>query len=382
MAAAAALLFAAPAAARTSCPTAPWNELEVAHEIIDIGTVYTKPEEPLPTYKGAGDNPIPDDIWNAGYAPPSPYIANTTRNLQFNESQFIASPNEPICTTSYVTTSDGYTWAAMSLAVNALWPYDSDLYSGLSSRNAFYAGNLVETPPPGVVKVTANFKAQNIRFWANEDGVKPGTPGAVPLTRYFVTDQWGNKYVMHASGQETPEAVARAFDEAVLPDGWTKQVKTLKHNLVLHPAEGSDGSFHYLVFRDSADNTYHQYKWGKKGSLEGHVGGSGMPIWGGEDDDVLAGQPNDDTIHGAGGDDELRPRWGTDEVWGDAGTDTVVLRGRANHYKLLKLSDGGHKLVLKGFGGRKKLRYVERLQFRDTRIKVGSLHAADVGERL
>jgi hypothetical protein len=76
-----------PAAQATTCKTSPWNELEVAHEIIDIGTVYRGPEEALPTYKSAGDNPIPDSVWNAGYEPPSPYMANTTRNLQFNESR-------------------------------------------------------------------------------------------------------------------------------------------------------------------------------------------------------------------------------------------------------------------------------------------------------
>lgn len=39
------------------------------------------------------------------------------------------------------------------------------------------------TPPPGVVKVTANYKAQYLKFWANQDGVAPGTPGAVALER-------------------------------------------------------------------------------------------------------------------------------------------------------------------------------------------------------
>lgn len=41
-------------------------------------------------------------------------------------------------------------------AINARWPYDGSQDESLPSRNAYYAGNLVETPPPGVVKVTAN----------------------------------------------------------------------------------------------------------------------------------------------------------------------------------------------------------------------------------
>jgi hemolysin type calcium-binding protein len=371
-----------PVAGATTCPTAPWNELEVAHEIIDIGTVYRRPEEALPTYKGAGDNPIPDDVWNAGYEPPSPYIANTTRNLQFNESKFIASPGQPVCTTGYITTSDGYTWAAMSLAINAMWPYRPDTYTGLPSRNAYYAGNLVETPPPGVVKVTANFKGQDIKFWANENGVPPGTPGAVPLTRYFVRDRWGNEYVMHASGQDTPEGVAQAFRDAVLPKGWTKSKGPLDKDLVLRPAEGSDGSFHYLVIRDSADNTYHQLKWSDRGSLQKHVQGRAMPIWGGQDDNVLGGGPRADVIHGARGDDLIRPRLGTDQVWGDAGADTVVLQGNSQRYRLTRVNRRARTVVVAGFRAKKTIRYAERLRFRNKTVRIASLRRSDVGERL
>jgi hypothetical protein len=373
---------ATPATWATTCPTASWNELEVAHEIIDIGSVYRRPQEALPTYKGAGANPIPDDVWDAGYEPPSPYIANTTRNLQFNESKFIASPGEPVCTTGYVTTSDGYTWAAMSLAINAMWPYDPDTYRGLPSRNAYYAGNLVETPPPGVVKVTANYKAQEIKFWANENGVAPGTPGAVPLTRYFVRDRWGNVYVMHASGQDTPEGVAQAFRDAVLPEGWTKFKRKLSSDLVLRPAEGSDGSFHYLVFRDSADNTYHQYKWSNQGALQAKVDGAAMPIWGGQARNVLYGGSRSDLIHAAAGNDTIRPRKGFDEVWGDGGKDTVVLRGRSSRYRLLRVSRDGKTVVIAGRGAVKVIRYAEWLRFWNGSVRIKSLRRGDVGKRL
>jgi hypothetical protein len=76
-----------------------------------------------------------------------------------------------------------------------------------------------------VVKVTANYKAQNIKFWANEGGVSPGTSGAVPLDCYFVTDQWGNEYIMHASGQLDQSQVAAAFEAAVPRPGWTKSTR-------------------------------------------------------------------------------------------------------------------------------------------------------------
>lgn len=309
-----------------------WKVLEEAHEIVDIGGVIGDPKEPVPTYKSSdspdtpGDTEVPDELWSDGYLPPDPFIRNTTRNLQFNESNFIASPGYPDGETGYVTTSDGYTWGAMSLAINAMWPYDSADYANsdvpLTQVSPYYAGNLVETPPQGVVKVTVNYKAQDMKFWANEDGVAPGTDGAVALDRYIITDQWGNKYIMHASGQIDQADVPAAFDAAVLPDGWTKKVVQFDNNLILNPAEGSDASYHYLVFRDSADNTYHQIHWSGKGSLATQL--NDMPIWGGQTDDVVSGDGDNDLIHGAGAMDLVYGRAGKDKLWGDKGNDTVV----------------------------------------------------------
>jgi Ca2+-binding RTX toxin-like protein len=307
-----------------------WNTLDEAHEIVDAATLLTSPSTPLKTYKSAddpsiaGDQQIPDSVWTAGYVAPSPYLVNTTRNLQFNQSHFIASPDAPDGTTTYIQTSDGYSWAAMSKAASAMWPYASADYSGLSAVSTYYAGNLVTTPGAGVVKVTANFKAQDMKFWANQNGAAVGSAGAVALDRYFVTDQWGNQYVMHASGQTEQSKVAAAFDAAVLPAGWTKTTRTLSEDLILNPAQGSDGSYHYLVFRDSADNTYHQISWSGGGSLAGQV--DGMPIWGGQTGDSLAGDASgarNDLIHAAGGTDQVSGGAGNDTLWGDAGSDAV-----------------------------------------------------------
>ncbi|MFM9088186.1 MAG: hypothetical protein ACKOPT_08595 [Cyanobium sp.] len=112
-----------------------WTRLEEeAHEILDIGGVVNDPMDPVPTFKSGdspettGDTEIPDEIWADGYVPPPPYVRNTNRNLQFNEQIFIASPGYPDGVTSYVMTDDGYTWGRMSLAINAMWPYESADY--------------------------------------------------------------------------------------------------------------------------------------------------------------------------------------------------------------------------------------------------------------
>ena len=101
----------------------------------------------------------------------------------------------------------------MSKAMNAMWPYDPKQYTGQSAINTYYAGNLVTTPPKGSVKVTVNYKAQNMKFWANQEGVPAGTSGAVPLNRYFIIDQWNNEYIMHASSQSTDASVQQAFND-------------------------------------------------------------------------------------------------------------------------------------------------------------------------
>lgn len=355
---------------------AEWNVLEEAHEIVDIGSVYLHLEQPVLTYKSAddpnapGDTQVPDDVW-PGYTPPSPYIKNTTRNLQFNESEFLASPDAPLGTTTYATTADGYSWAFMSKAINSMWPYNSADYSGLSAVNTYYAGNFETTPSAEVVKVTANFKGQNMKFWANQNGVAPGTPGAVALDRYFVIDQWGNEYIMHASGQTDQSQVAAAFAAAVLPVGWTKETRQLTEDVILEPAQGADGSFHYLIFRDSADNTYHQTKWSDTGSLSAQV--AGMPIWGGQDDNILAGDVGGilgDLIHGADGNDTLMPGLGDNEVWGDAGFDTVVLVGNRGDYSLLSVSPDFTELVTNGLGYTQTIYFAEMLQFDDGAISI------------
>ena len=47
-----------------------WTVLSEAFEIIDGISIYSDPSAPVPTYKSAGMNPVSDDVWNNGYAPP------------------------------------------------------------------------------------------------------------------------------------------------------------------------------------------------------------------------------------------------------------------------------------------------------------------------
>lgn len=341
---------------RTECPTIPWKALDVAHEVIDIGPVQEDPKNAVNTYKSGGDNEISDELW-PDYEPPDPWIKNSTRNLQFQMSQFIASPGAAVCDTVYDTTSDGYTWGSMSSAINAMWPYaDRSAYPAPSNLGAYMAGNFTLTPLAGDVKLTANYKAQNMEFWVTETD----EPDGEKIMRYFVIDQLGNKYIAHATSADSTEALAEAFDAAVLPEGWKKEKRYLTEDLIIRPAEGSDGSFHYLVLRDSADIGYHQMSWGKKGALQALV--PDLPIWGGQKADTLKGytgkkKSERNIIHGAGGGDTLVPGPRSYDLWGDAGKDVAKLPQNAKSMKVIDSSGDGTMVELTVKVGKKTLTY-------------------------
>lgn len=281
---------------------APWEALSVSYEIIYTANVLDHPKDFVQAYKESGSNPISSSAWTS-YTPPAGYTKNTTRYLQFDESISLGGPGDPIGTETYITTSDGYTWAAISNVISAMWPYDSSQYTFPSNLGTFYAGNLTVTPPAGVVKLSANYKAQLMKYYVNENDVPLGTPGAVPILRYFITDEWGNKYIMQASDYDTPEQVTASFVAAVLPVGWTKEMKYLTEDFILYPASGPGNSFEYALIRDNQNNTYDQIYWAPSGvMLAAQIQEPGMPIWGGLSTNVLRiSNSFDNLIIGGGG---------------------------------------------------------------------------------
>ena len=282
-----------------------WVALQDAQEIYYVESSILTPTVPIPTYKSSGSNPISAEAWPS-YTPPQGYLKNTTRYLQFNEQSLIASPGDPAGQYTYITTSDGYTWVQMTNTVSAMWPYNRESFNqttGVSSTDPFNAAILVTTPPAGVIKMTSNYKAQYMKYYANESNVPSGQPGAIPIPRYFISDQWGNKYIMQASGQESAMGVYNAFQSAVLPSGWTKEIAYLSEDLILSPATASGGYYDYVLFRDSADNTYNQIEWSPSGyNIAAQIESQGMPIWGGLNNDVLRiTQSFNNQIFGGGG---------------------------------------------------------------------------------
>jgi len=263
-----------------------WTPLTVSYEIIYTANALDHPTDFLQTYKDAGSNPINGTEWET-YTPPEGYTKNTTRYLQFDESISLGGPGDPIGTETYITTPDGYTWGAISNVINAMWPWEEG--------NPFEAGNLVLTPPPGVVKVSTNYKGQLMKYYAKNNGE--------PIARYFVTDEWGNEYLMQASDYSSAEDTAAAFAAAVLPEGWHKETRFLSQDLVLHPARGPNNTFEYTLIRDNQNNTYNQIYWSPSGTnITAQIQASGMPIWGGLNENVLTITNSfDNLIFGGGG---------------------------------------------------------------------------------
>jgi hypothetical protein len=134
-----------------------------------------------------------------------------------------------------------------------------------------------------------------MKYYAEQNGV--------PILRYFITDQWGNRYIMQASDYDTPDQVTASFQAAILPAGWTKQMSFLSEDFILTPSAGPTNTFQFVLIRDNQNNTYDQIYWAPSGiTLASQIVESGMPIWGGLTADTLAiSQSFDNLIVGGGG---------------------------------------------------------------------------------
>ncbi len=205
--------------------------------------------------------------------PPAGYLKNTLRHAHFNAENTFSSPGLPDGEVS-VETIGGYTWKFFAQIQSAMWPYNTNLFPG--TLNAYQASFVTVTPPEGSIKFSSNEKNQEMIFWAREGNAPDGDP----ILRYFITDTWGNQYIMEASGASDDAEILASFNASVLPDGWIKSTGYLDETLSLMPAYGPNNQAHYNLFRESSDNTFFQFVWGDDGaSIAAQI--AGMPIFGG-----------------------------------------------------------------------------------------------------
>lgn len=332
------------------------NGFEIAY-IGDLGADYKGPTK---VYLADGTNAMTSAAWDT-YVPPAGYIKNTTRNVVFNSQNVLTSPDSATGKT-YITTSDSYTWLFVAQTVSANWPFDAADYSSDYS-SGYEAAALTTTPPPGVVKYSANTKNATVTWLAKDENGQP-------IERYFIRDAWGNVYIMQTSGATEGADVRSNFFSAVLPRGWLKFTGFLKRDLTTNPAYDSAGLSQFNIFRNSADDAFQQIWWNGRGrSIAQQI--PDMIIWGGTTPNVIVGRRlQDNVIHGAQGNDRIFALGINDQIHGDHGVDTVVFRGRRSQYVVTSLAADGSLVMVRtrsgGAAARATTLYnVELLQFRD-----------------
>jgi hypothetical protein len=191
----------------------------VAKEILNLETDYI--------YVAGGTNPIPDDVWQSTSFR-LPLLQNSTRSLLFNGSCFYRSPGAATTCQGgecfIIEEIAGYTWLMLTQIVGQA------CFPDASGCNA-------DVVNPGFVSINTIAKCQRIQF----DGP----------TIYELSDGVGNRYVMHATDDGTPDL------DPSLPKGWTLAARTIDAPLVLLPSGGGD-SCYYNIVRDNLVQSYHQ----------------------------------------------------------------------------------------------------------------------------
>ncbi len=196
-----------------------WEKVGFAKEIINS-------KEKM-VYYGAGSNPISMKEWD-NFKVKFPWVRNLDRNLLFSKTVFLRSPSAMSnCKgTDCLKEKEyqGYSWVELA------HPQAIDFIPEKTDTKKPAEGHLV-------VKV---IKKCQLVVWENEI--------------FELSDDKGNKFVMHATESGTPNL------DVILPTGYTLQKVTIDEPLTLVPfGEGEDCYFN--IVGDHLGQGYHQYKY-------------------------------------------------------------------------------------------------------------------------
>ncbi len=196
-----------------------WQQIGTAKELVNV-------KEKLVVISG-GKNAISKDAWD-DLKVRLPWQKNIERNLMFNKTFFLRSPNAPSdCQGAACKTNidyKGYTWTALAspLAVDYI-PSKTDMLK----------------PEEGHLVVKVIKKCQAIVF---ENEI------------YQMSDGKGNLYAMHATETGTPNL------NVVLPPGFSIQKVILEEPLVIIPFGGEEDCYLNII-GDHLGQGYHQYQY-------------------------------------------------------------------------------------------------------------------------
>ena len=196
-----------------------WLQVGHANELINV-------KEKL-VVVGKGDNPISKEAWD-DLKPRLPWQKNIDRHLLINKTSFLRSPDAPYnCQGSACKTQieyKGYSWTKLAspLAVDYI-PSKTDLLK----------------PAEGHLVVKVIKKCQVVVF---ENEI------------YQMSDDKGNKYVMHATETGKPSL------NVVLPEGFTVEKIKLNEPLIIVPF-GDKEDCYFNIVGDHLGQGYHQYSY-------------------------------------------------------------------------------------------------------------------------
>lgn len=340
-------------------------ERGAGYEIAYLGDVGRDFHGFIKVYVDQEPNPISKEAFET-YSEKG-YVQNTPRKAIFDYAKTEGSPSAPPGELTPYEDPQGYTWGLIAEVQNYDWPFNAANYPDMDPvpESGWEAGAFSPTVPDGVVKYTSNNKNQTLMFLAKDE--KTGDP----LTRYFVTDPWGNKFIMKSANNknDTVQKVDAAFEAAVLPKGWTKSRETLTQDLFVPPIPGGDLMSTFLEFRDSGDNAYSQVTWGASGTNLAQQIGPPMPIWTGMGGTRANGTPEDDQMYGSVGNDTFYPNTGDDTIDGGGGIDTVHVSGKKADYSV---KTDGDVTKLRGPAGAKELTEIRFVKCDDGQIDLTS----------
>ena len=200
----------------------------------------------------------------------------------------------------------------------AINPFNPEDYQPGITR---YSAALLGPALPGHLQVVVNDKNQPQTFKAKDESGNP-------IQHYFATDSIGNQFILGSIDTAYAADPLAAFNAAVLPAGWTKEVKTLSEDFTIYPGYGDGNRCNYNQFRDNITNNFFQFGFSPTG-IGIASGIPGLALAGGNNDDLLKGRALDEVIYGARGADPLFGLGGNDELWGDDGDD-VLTGGRGS----------------------------------------------------
>lgn len=192
----------------------------IAIELIDLGADKV--------YLAGGSNPMTLEEWN-NTTVRFPLMKNSERHILFDDTCLYRSPGIPEdcqgddC--AMFVEHYGHTWLVLSnVAGQGCFP----------DRN----GCNSDVVAPGYVSITTIDKCQEMTF--------------LGPTIYELVDNRGNRYVMHATDDGSPNV-----DGIHLPEGWSLAEVTISEPLILRPR--GEGHCYYNIVRDSTLQSYHQY---------------------------------------------------------------------------------------------------------------------------